>query len=158
MKIIRIDSLPGTPFRASLMTDSAMRPDHRPLFLPVGDWICEIRPAIRIDRLGKAIAAKFARRYYANFTLVNYLRPTIYDNDFRYNTMDDAIVVGTWTPIDQADFTIDRNAIDLLIEYLSTTMTFKTGDIIILPDVVDAYIPEINQQINVSHILEFTIK
>lgn len=160
MKIIRVDSMTGTPLRASLMTDSAIRPDRRPLFLPDGDWMCEIRPAVRIDRLGKAISAEFAGRYYDNFALVNYLRPADESNDIRLDMMDDAIVAGGWTSLENMPCAaeIDTEALDSLIEYLSKNVTFKTGDIIILPYITETYKPFINQHIKVQELLEFTIK
>lgn len=165
MKIIRIDSPIGSGLRAALMSDSAVRPGRRPLFLPEGNWTCEIRPAVRIDRLGKAISAKFASRYYDCFALVNYLRPADGEpRDITADTMDDAIVLGDWAPISDAspEMKIDREAIDSLIERLSANTTFKTGDILILPQILEQYTPRLNQHISVgrpeSPLIEFNVK
>lgn len=159
MKIIRVDSLAQRPLKAALMSDSSLRPDRRPLFLPDGQWSCEIRPAVRIDRLGKAVAARFASKYYNSAALVNYLRPAGAE-DFRADMADDAIVIGKWVPVEDLaeHFSFDKEGFDSLLEYLSENTTFKTGDIIVLPDVIKSYAPSINQEINVENLLEFSIK
>lgn len=163
MKIIRVDSPFDTTLHASLMADSTLRPDKRPLFLPEGKWVCEVRPAVRIDRLGKAISADFAPRYYSNVALVNYLRHADpQESDIKGNLMDDALVLGEWMPITDANnagLDIDTEAVNTLIEEISADTTLKTGDIIILPVLVDTYIPHLNQKVKYSSPnLEFTIK
>ena len=161
MKVIRIDSpLGSSPIKASVMTDSAVRPHRRPLFLPPGSWECEIRPAVRIDRLGKAIAAKFAPRYYSEFALVNYLRPADGSADPLADMTDDAVVTGDWRPMAEmaAHAAFSQPEFDSLVEALSLNTTFKTGDIIILPAVLKSFSPAINQEINFDNILQFRIK
>lgn len=165
MKVIRIDSPLGSKLKASLMSDSATRPDRRPLFLPDGKWICEIRPAVRIDRLGKAISAKFASRYYDSFTLVNFMHPADdCERNVTFDTMDDALVVGQWAPIASApgEFNIDCKAVDVLLEQLSANTTFKTGDMLILPQIICQYTPALNQNITIGPkekpLIEFRIK
>lgn len=181
MKIIRVDSLASDRMEASLMADSCIRPDRRPLFLPDHpvegkEWLCEIRPAIRIARLGKAISEKFAGRYYSEFALVNYLNPGNV-GCVRYDMMDDAVVQGPWSSIDLmpesvtventstvAAMSLDRSVVDSLIESLSIDTTFKTGDVIILPDVLASYTPQPNLSVSVTgsspdqQLLNFTIK
>lgn len=174
MKIIRIDSRFGSPvLGGSLIADSSIRPHKRPLFLPDGRWRAEIRPAIRIDRLGKAIAEDFASRYYNEMALVNVLSPEV-RACLSDSMMDDAVVAGQWMPIaefpqsavldsESAGISIDYNDVNRLIHCLSADATFKTGDIIILPETLFRYNPEIGQTIKVtspegSTLIEFNIK
>ena len=176
MKVIRIDSAADTrPITGAIMSESSLRPDRRPLFLPDGQWVCEIRLAIHVSRLGKAISAKFAPRYYTEYTVVNYMRPATGGDAITDNLMDDAIVHGAWQPLDNLPETVRidntdvetdfcNTIVDSLIEHLSARMTFKTGDILILPRTLFSYVPAINRTITVEalpdlhHLLEFTIK
>lgn len=155
MKAIRIDSAYGTePLRCSFIADSAVRPHRRPVFIPEGQWRCEIRPAIRFNRLGKAISAKFAPRYYNEWCLTNCL---ISENPSPLDAMiDDALTLGDLQPVEGAPLPLDK--INELIEVLSRQATFKTGDIIILPDILESFEPRINQHISKDNKLEFTIK
>ena len=173
MKVIRIDS-GMNPFAASLVPDSAIRPDRRPLFLPEGKWKCEIRMAVRVSRLGKMISYKFAPRYYADFAFVNCLLPAD-GSGFRFDIMDDAIVLGQWEPIESAPGEVcfdgscgkchlSREEIDRYIVDISAKATFKTGDIIILPTPIFAFEPQIGQHVELSlpgdtqPLLQFNIK
>ena len=178
MKIIRIDtySPDSRPQKTALMADSAIRPDRRPLFLPTDQqWKCEIRPAIRINRLGKSIAKKFASRYYSEWTIVNYLCPQSQSDRIFPDMTDDTVVHGVWQPInelpatltfdeDSCDLGIDTDQVGCFIQALSTDTTFKTGDIIILPQILFTYSPTLNESINIkinkecSDILHFSIK
>lgn len=183
MKAIRIDSFkPDGSIHGALIAESAVRPDRRPLFLPQGDWKCQVRPAIRIDRLGKNIAVQFAARYYNSYALVNYLKPVSVNHDgsgFLFDTIDDAVILGPWQQMPEgnievsdqnnATYTVELNHDDInsLIAGLSAYTTFKNGDILILPQTVLEYEPKVNQKIrlkspvgdsNDSVLLEFTIK
>lgn len=159
MKVIRIDSPFGSPLKAAVMTDQCARAHRRPLFLPPGQWRCEIRPAVRIHRLGKAIAPKFARRYYNSIALANCLLPVL-PGDVRHDMLDDAVVTGEW--IGEDDFaraySLDLDAVDSLLSHLSEWTTFKTGDLIILPQAIHTYEPVVNQEIKIENLLEFRIK
>ena len=176
MKIIRIDSVQqGAAPKIALIADSAIRPDNRPLFLPEGEWICELRLAVRVDRLGKFVAKKFASRYYESCSIVNYLRPI--DDEAFFGLIDDAVVQGCRLnlPADgehmldiQSDvktnspMTISRDEIDYYIERLSENVTFKTGDLLLLPQVIHSYTPRYDMAVSVkfyeTKALEFTIK
>ena len=156
------------------MPDSAIRPHRRPLFLPSGHWECQIRPALRIDRLGKRISQKFALRYYSEFCLVNYLKSADDTFAFEADMVDDAIVCGEWFSKDamplkislfgeEKPFSLVLPTADKLIECFSEKTTLKTGDIIILPYNFFTYIPLINKSVSVSDdkneiLLDFTIK
>ena len=172
MKILRSDSVlsPDAP-EVAIMADSVMRPDGRPLFLPEGEWECQIRPAIRIERLGKAIGEQFSSRYYSQFTAVNYLRSL--DGKPWPDMIDDTVVVGDYQALSDrprtfqfdtqsGDWLFDRPAFDRLLTALSQRTTFKTGDLIILPDVLMTYSPDVNMQVAVRvdgvPCLQFAIK
>lgn len=195
MKIIRFDALPdrvaaSTPDKffcdnCILMADSAWRPDRRPMFLPAeGYWLCELRPAVKIDRLGKSVSPKFASRYYSEYTLVNYL---VYEPDPELNMspafmLDDALIHGSWMPVDdnehhlvaaglsashpeevkEVDYTLNFQMLDRAIAALSHDATFKTGDIIVLPRSLVSYIPRPDSKVDVTvdgrQILNFKIK
>ena len=68
MKTLLTDRTPDTalllPPAVTLMADSAVTPDSKPLFLPDfnPEWLAEIHVAVRISRLGKNIAAKLPLR------------------------------------------------------------------------------------------------
>lgn len=179
MKVIRVDSFDGNgDLKAALMSDSTVRPDGRPLFLPHGDFCCHIRPVVRIDRLGKAISERFAARYYGEVALVNYLCPRELSAELTFDIMDDAVVLGRWIPIDRlpldiamgdstATLAVDRSVVDRLIEKISAQTTLKTGDLLILPHSLFVFSPEIGRHIIVETVsqagpgevlLDFTIK
>ncbi len=67
MKILRLS---GSPLSLELHPDSALLPDGRPMFYPDfgGDWQAEFYRAVRVCRLGKRIASRFASRYYDAIT------------------------------------------------------------------------------------------
>ncbi len=179
MKIIRVETY-GDITSAALAADSAWRPHRRPLFVPddtiTGDRsvYCEIRVALRIDRLGKNIAERFAERYIGAVGLVN--RMWWGDGDsVEVSIMDDALIHGEWLDIpadNHLRFTVDGSPVDYtypredaarLLAQLSAAGTFKTGDVIILPGALHSYTPAIDSQILVStadgtSILEFSIK
>jgi len=172
MKILRVDSPLSSPeLNVALMADSALRPDRRPLFLPPGEWECQIRMAVRIDRLGKAVRSKFASRYYSEYTPVNYLRPL--GRQAWPDMADDALVSGAFRQIfdgrepvalDGAEgfLEFDREEFDRAFERLSAHTTFKTGDLIILPDAALSYCPVADRHVELiigdSKALEFNIK
>lgn len=153
MKIFRVDT-----DNISLMADSVTHRNRQPLFLPDGEWVCEIRPAVRIDRLGKEISARFARRYYDCFTAVNFLRPVSDAAGCISDAIDDAVVVGEWQPVDNNRYNISTDQIDLLIEKISHSTTLKHGDLLILPQIIEKYTPQINQTVEIPDLLSFTFK
>lgn len=157
MKIIRLDD----DNSKAVMADSAIAAKGTPLFLPEGQWECQFRVAVRVDRLGKAVNRKFASRYYRHFTVANYLRPiNPTDTDgVAYDAIDDAIVLGEWLPIDDDRYDLlQKHDIDGIYESLSRHTTFKTGDIIILPEILEQYTPQIQQEVRYNDILSFKIR
>lgn len=170
MKILIIDSYDNPRNGLRLVADSAWRPDRRPLFIPEGAGCihAEIRPAVRISRLGKSISPDFAGRYYDAWTLVSV-------QDFGQGAAlmaDDSMVVGRWLPLDVlpasgtcsgAPVGVDIPAARLAgaLAELSRGMTFKTGDILVLPDVpvARAYRPPMAVEADVAgSVLNFNIR
>lgn len=175
MKILLLDS-PSDPCQdTALIADSARRPDRRPLFVPEsGQWICELRLCVRVSRLGKCIAETFAPRYYDALSAVCMLRPADRSRATRYMVMDDTVVQGEWfdLPADGAlglavdgeprPQTLPTAYIDSAVVRLSADMTFKTGDMLILPAVIATFTPVPGKTCTVTlddkPILEFNIK
>ena len=142
-----------------LMADSSLLKDGKPLFLPDFAEKFIARPAlvVRINRLGKNIAKRFAPRYYDAVTI----GLCIEAQEFKHtngingvnsviNAFDGAAVLGDFIPVEDAgdlnncsltvtygneeqislnsaNFTMN---IDSLIEELSKYFTFKIGDIL----------------------------
>lgn len=177
MKILRIDN-PASVAAADavLIADSAWRPDRRPLFLPEegdGSLFGELRMALRVDRLGKCVSARFARRYIGAMSVV-----ATFSGPSMTPFSDDSLVTGRWIdlgPDDKPAMTVttdvadspvsiaaDEAYIDSLFESLSRRTTFKTGDIIILPVTVARFDPALFRQVTVdagdTNLLEFPIR
>lgn len=152
MKFIRIESL-RPKLTIDIHPDSATILPGRPLFMPEWgeNWEVRLHPAIKIGRLGKNIAPKFASRYFDGFTLA--CRVTLPDaNSTRLrgtiSGMDSSLFHGEWQPADTvtADHTVSLNGSDIALPQLSDTiseaiakvseyMTLKMGDIILLPEI-----------------------
>ena len=69
----------GAPLRAldvNVLADSAANRNNRPMFVPDfarEGWVVEVLPAVRIGRLGKFIAPRFAHRYIQDILLTAFL-------------------------------------------------------------------------------------
>lgn len=69
----------GAPLRAldvNVLADSAANRNNRPMFVPdfaLEGWVVEVLPAVRIGRLGKFIAPRFAHRYIQDILLTAFL-------------------------------------------------------------------------------------
>ncbi|HAM09341.1 MAG: 2-hydroxyhepta-2,4-diene-1,7-dioate isomerase [Bacteroidetes bacterium GWE2_41_25] len=143
-----------------LKPDSALLKKNKPFFLPgFSDNIhYEVEVVIKISKLGKGIAAKFAHRYYNEITVGIDL--TARDIQGRHKKaglpweiskgFDGAAPVGTFIPvssignINNVDFSLKINdievqksntsdlifGVDKIIEYVSKFFTLKTGDIV----------------------------
>lgn len=132
MKVLRLDTDDFSTAR--LMADSAVRPDRRPLFLPedIAGITCTPRVAVRVERLGKNVAPRFADRYLTAVCLCCYVTsPSMTDYS------DDSLIIGRYLPI--ADVAREPAAAYEVafaaeaLAALSATATFKTGDLIVLP-------------------------
>ena len=171
MKIISIDS----DREAILMADSAWRPHRRPYFVPDGPApTAEIRPALRIDRLGKAINPKFANRYLGAWTPACFMRPAPgYNSLAPAGMLDDSLITGDWMEIPDGEIELesgghtvpwkfDTDSSAALLASLSQAATFKTGDVILLPQVLLSFNPVAGNSFEIAiagiKILEFNIR
>lgn len=140
--------------------DSAILRKNRPFYIPdfTQDLHHEVELIVKINRLGKNIARKFAHRYYAeiglgiDFTardLQNQLKkkgqPWEISKAFDYSAViGDFMSVAAIENVDEIDFRLDINGetvqkanssamifkIDELIAYVSQFFTLKIGDLI----------------------------
>jgi fumarylpyruvate hydrolase len=143
-----------------LKPDSALLKNNKPFFLPdfSENIHYEVEVVIKISKLGKGIAAKYAHRYYNEVTVGIDL--TARDIQGRHKKaglpweiskgFDGAAPVGTFLPvssignINKVDFSLKINdievqksntadlifGVDQIIEYVSRFFTLKTGDLI----------------------------
>lgn len=146
---------------SSLMEATEKRPlSNMPFFLPdfSSDLQYETEVVVRISRLGKSIAAKFAHRYYDEVTVGLDLTARDLQRSFKAQGhpwelckgFDQSAVIGSFVPlaemgdINQLPFSLKRNgvtvqsgntadmmySVDTVIEYVSRFFTLKTGDLI----------------------------
>jgi acylpyruvate hydrolase len=143
-----------------LKPDSALLKNNKPFFLPdfSENIHYEVEVVVKIGRLGKSIAAKFAPRYFDEVTLG--IDITARDIQSRQSAagypwelskcFDGAAPVGTFIPVttikdmNNLDFRLEINnkvvqqsntsdmifSINEIIEYVSRYFTLKTGDLI----------------------------
>lgn len=140
--------------------DSSLLKDGKPFFVPddMGRIDYETEIVVRICRLGKAIPACFAYRYYDAVTVgidftARGLQKQLREKGLPWELckgFDGAATIGNWVPVDKfrniqaLQFHLDINGktvqqgctsdmlfkIDEIIEYISKYFTLKTGDII----------------------------
>lgn len=151
MKLIALDRRPGRPAgpfpRAAIIPDSAIILPGRPLFVPdfTDSWRAEILPAVRISRLGKGMAERFAPRYYDAVTLLMRLCPPPEFEGGLASAFDGAIMLGSWIPAGDVDLgapLVIRAGeeewavapadlgLDSAIAAIGQLMTLRNGDII----------------------------
>lgn len=140
--------------------DSSLLKDGKPFFLPddMGQIDYETEIVVRICRLGKAIPARFAHRYYDAVTVgidftARQMQRQLREKGLPWEMckgFDGAAVIGEWMAADKfrdiqnLAFHLDINGntvqegctaemifkIDEIIEYISRYFTLKTGDIL----------------------------
>ena len=144
-----------------LKPDSALLRDGKPFFLPdfSSDIQYETEVVVRVCRLGKCIAPRFARRYYDAVTVGIDFTARDWQNRFRAGGLpwelskgfDNSAVIGRFLPLEQLggdvqrlDFHLDIDGqtvqqgwtgdmlfrVDDIIAYVSRFMTLKMGDLI----------------------------
>ena len=143
-----------------LKPDSALLKNNKPFFLPdFSDNIhYEAEVVVKINRLGKSIAEKYAHRYYKEVTIgIDITARDIQDRQIKGGLpwdlakgFDNSAPLGTFIPlsetgqIDNLDFSLKINdkivqksntsdfifGVDKIIEYVSRFYTLKTGDLI----------------------------
>ena len=140
--------------------DSSLLKDGKPFFVPddMGRIDYETEIVVRICRLGKAIPARFAHRYYDAVTVGIDFTACELQAELRKKGLpwemckgfDGAAAIGEWVSVEKfrdvqaLQFHLDINGktvqegrtsdmlfkIDEIIEYISKYFTLKTGDII----------------------------
>jgi len=140
--------------------DSSLLKDGKPFFVPddMGRIDYETEIVVRICRLGKAIPARFAHRYYDAVTVGIDFTASELQAELRKKGLpwemckgfDGASAIGEWVSVEKfrdvqaLQFHLDINGktvqegrtsdmlfkIDEIIEYISKYFTLKTGDII----------------------------
>lgn len=141
--------------------DSALLKDNKPFFIPdFSDNIhYELEVVVRINRLGKNIAERFAHRYYDELTVGIDFTARDIQSDLKEKGLpweiskgfDNSAVIGEFVPkeafskeINTLDFSLSKNGIevqkgntsemihpvDKVIAYASRFFTLKIGDIL----------------------------
>ena len=147
------EALPQEPV-IFMKPDSALLKDGKPFFIPdfseQVDYETEL--VVRINRLGKNIAERFAHRYYDAVTVgIDF---TARDLQRKYRAegkpwelckgFDNSAAIGDWIPVDrfkdvqQLNFRLDIDgktvqrgyAGDMLFKYVSRFCTLKIGDLL----------------------------
>ncbi len=157
MKIIRIVSL--LPKESmDFHPDSALLLPGRPLFYPDfgGEWRVATMLAVRLNRLGKNVAVKFASRYYDALSIAVRIEPSVANcmADGELSGMDTSITHGDWmdperfmafgrVTIGETEVKIPYSAadIDRAVSRVSRHTTVKMGDILLLPLGADDVVP-----------------
>lgn len=151
--------LPSEPV-VFMKPDSSILKNNKPFFLPdfSVDIQYEVEIVVRISKLGKGIASKFAHRYYDAITLGIDITARDLQSRLKSDGMpwelskcfDGAAPIGEFIPISEfknisdINFRLEINnkvrqegnssdmifGIDKLIEYVSRYFTLKTGDLI----------------------------
>lgn len=140
-----------------LMADSTMLVGNKPFFIPdfAPEFVLHPALAVRIDRLGKNIAPRFAHRYYQSASACAVVEAKVEAQfahlDARYTAFDGAFMLGKVLPIadldadgglkvqtrindDQSLSTslITTRQIDDIIAEASEYFTLKMGDMIVI--------------------------
>ena len=157
MKVIVVEHNWNEPaddtIKAHLMADSAIMTTGKPFFLPdvVPQLEARLTWAVRVEKLGKYVARKFAPRYYSHCTAAIVATPAAQCGQPLTAAIDGALMLGNWVPVDRdaqpAEVSLDmacngttvctattatlNHPIDEVIEYVSRYCTLKTGDIIL---------------------------
>lgn len=143
-----------------MKSDSSLLKEGKPFFIP--DFSSEIHYetelVVKIDRLGKNIAERFAHRYYTEVTVgidftARDLQRKLREQGLPWElskAFDNSAVVGTFVPVEQVGsisnlpFHLDINgktvqkgntqdmlfSVDKIIAYVSRFFTLKIGDLI----------------------------
>ena len=143
-----------------MKSDSSLLKDGKPFFIP--DFSSEIHYetelVVKIDRVGKNIAERFAHRYYSEVTVgidftARDLQRRLREQGLPWEiskAFDNSAVIGTFIPLEEAgnvnqlSFHLDMNgktvqqgntadmlfSVDQIIAYVSRFFTLKIGDLI----------------------------
>jgi 2-keto-4-pentenoate hydratase/2-oxohepta-3-ene-1,7-dioic acid hydratase in catechol pathway len=145
-----------------LMADSSILYSGRPFFLPdfAQSFVAMPTIIVRMGRLGKCIAPKFAHRYWDAFTAGFTIHALQSDNENLTaldRAFDGAAIVGEWVSVSDVDNAYDtvvevmldgnilsqcrladmKSSLDDLLAAVSTRCSIKMGDMIFTGDTAD---------------------
>lgn len=119
----------------ALICDSAITRCKDPFFVPDGrEWQALVLRGVVIDRLGKGISSRFADRYYSQCLSAAHPFATNIPDQYAYRWgRDGALIVSQ--PSDASQIVSDKRELlnNLIAEY-SSSMTLKTGDMILMAE------------------------
>lgn len=178
MKIfLTINDIPDAPMRWLSLPDSSLLKTDNPFFVPDFDTDFEARPvlAVRNDKLGKSISARFADRYYHEFAagiviVAKNLLKKLREEGAPWTAatgFDRSCIIGSFHPVSElekhqdimfsdnngnglAGKFPDREALGEALERISAYNTMKTGDIILLPADIGQLKLSVNSRIDIS--------
>lgn len=134
MKIIGFSKIDGV-VKMVLKGDSSLLVNRKPFFIP--DWSADIRMrpcvVLRVSRLGKNIAARFATRYYdaAALGLNIWAADFLLKGDYaRAWAFDYSMVVGNFVDLSSWQEMATIIPFDEAISRASAVMTLRQGDMI----------------------------
>lgn len=152
------DSSEEETFNWYLLADSAVTNTGKPFYVPdgYGDVSAKVGIAVRINRLGKSVAEKFAGRYYYEMAPVLNFRLKDLEMELKgkglspdpSRNFDRALFVGDFRPFDETEtFTLTKNGekvavfefgslkrpVSRILEEISKLNTLKMGDLVV-PD------------------------
>lgn len=150
MKIVRVTATEAGCYSFDFHPDSALLLQGRPMFYPgFGEgWLAVPHVAVRLNRLGKCVAEKFAQRYYdaLSAAIVLELPGAAPHMEGRLSGMDISLTHGEWLGPDDflslggmscggedVRLSVSRADVDLAVAEVSRLTTIKMGDIILLP-------------------------
>lgn len=178
--VSRLNNAPESLSEGALLLwpDSCALPSGRPLFLPDFADEFKIMPAfaVRISRLGKCVASKFAHRYFTSYTPALLLFPADALESLKNGILpppdsycfDSSVVTGNWIPADglsdfkaeasfispdlacKNNFSLSLNVIYEAISLASLRSTLKIGDVILIPCPESVFTAEENSSISIS--------
>ena len=165
MKVIGFTGNYGTgenALQCYLMADSSILYSGRPFFLPdfAQQFVAKPTIIVRMGRLGKCIAPKFAHRYWDAFTAGFSVHALQSDNKSLTaldRAFDGAAIVGEWVSVSDVDNAQDavvevmmdgdvlskcrladmKSSLDDLLAAVSTRCSIKMGDMIFTGDTAD---------------------
>lgn len=178
MKIfLTINDIPDAPMRWLSLPDSSLLKTDNPFFVPDFDTDFMARPvlAVRNDKLGKSISARFADRYCREFAagvviFAGNLLEKLREEGAPWTAatgFDRSCVIGSFHPLSEYDgfrkivFSDSEGnshegmlppyeAIGKALEPISAYNTMKTGDLLLLPPDIEPLRLTINSRIDIS--------
>ena len=125
--------------RTAVICDSAILRAKDPFFVPdARPWRGWILRGVRIDRLGKSIKPEFASRYYNEALTAVHSFTSLDEYEASRWCRDGSLIVSE--PVNASALTGTSKAeIDDVISFFSRSMTLKTGDMVFIADMENAF-------------------